>query len=95
MTQRTSKEVVNQAIADFNSIKEAILGHKIDVPYPTKTCEYAGLIAKLRVGCIAGRAYPVPNASVCSIVSDNATVYHNGRTVLAIVGTAEAIIEEE
>ncbi len=56
MTDRTSRETVIQAIDDFNSIKEAIEGHKINVPYATKTSEYAKLIAKIIVGSVSGTA---------------------------------------
>lgn len=56
MTERTASETVAQAAEDFDSIKTAIEGHKIDVPYATKTSEYAELIAKIRVGSISGSA---------------------------------------
>lgn len=95
MTERTSKEAVNQAIADFNSIKEAILAHKIDMPYPTKTSEYAGLIAMIRVGCIAGSAYSEPNVMVSKGIYDNALVFPNISIVNPLVGTAEVINEDE
>lgn len=56
MTDRTSRETVIQAISDFDSIRAAIEGHKINVPYPTKTSEYAELIEKIRVGSVLGAA---------------------------------------
>lgn len=54
MTQRSARETVAQAIADFDDIREAIRGHRIEVPYPTKTSMYAELIANIRIGSVSG-----------------------------------------
>lgn len=90
MTERTSRGVVNQAIEDFNSIREAIRGHKIEVPYPTKTSAYADLIASIRVGSIAGLIYHdliwIPNR----VFGGTAEIDLSGFCISAIAGHMEA-----
>ncbi len=54
MTERTAREVVAQAIEDFDDIRDAIRGHRVAVPYPTKTSLYAELIANIRIGSLSG-----------------------------------------
>jgi len=56
MTTRTSRQVIEQAISDFDDIREAIRGHRVRVEYPTKTSAYAGLIANIRIGSVSGTA---------------------------------------
>lgn len=41
---------INQAIADFNSIKDAIISKGIDIPNGTKTNEYAEKISQIQTG---------------------------------------------
>lgn len=54
MTERTAREVVMQSINDFDDIRDAIRGHRVAVPYPTKTSLYAELIANIRIGSLSG-----------------------------------------
>ena len=56
MTERTSRQAIEQAIADFDDIREAIRGHRVRIEYPTKTSVYAGLIANIRIGSVSGTA---------------------------------------
>ncbi len=55
MTERTARETVDQAISDFNAIREAIRDQRVEVPYPTPTSEYAELIGKINSGFIKGK----------------------------------------
>ncbi|MBQ2603886.1 MAG: hypothetical protein II589_02475 [Clostridia bacterium] len=57
MTQRTAKQTIEQAIADFDDIIEAIKGHRVRIDYPTKTSLYAELIANIRIGSVSGTAW--------------------------------------
>lgn len=91
ITERTPVEIVNQAISDFDSIKEAILGHKVAVVNPTRTSLYGELIAKIRVGCIAGRGTPSINALNFEAVSGKLLTQCQGRTIQPLIGKAELL----
>lgn len=100
MVERTAKQTVQQAISDFDEIREAIKGHKIDVPYPTPTRVYPSLIAGIREGSITG----LIKYSLSGAVLDNSTggcilgscVFEENRKILNILyGKVEAIDEEE
>lgn len=93
-TERTAVEIVNQAISDFDNIKEAILGHRIDVPYPTKTSLYGELIAKIRVGCIAGRSSPNTGMFIADTLIGEFLPECRGRTVQPMIGKAYKVAEE-
>ena len=54
MAERTARDVITQAISDLDDIRDAIRGHRVDVPYPTKTSLYGELIANIRIGSVSG-----------------------------------------
>lgn len=89
MTERTSRETVSQALADFDSIREAIQGHKIEVPYPTKTSVYADLIAGIGVGSITGTVYHDIKIFPVETIAGSAESYIFGFCIEAIAGNME------
>lgn len=95
MANRTAKKTVEQAIKDFDDIKEAIIGHRVPVPYATPTSMYAPLIANIRIGSIAGMASCCTRLRVYSILSGTFIIYPKSDIVETITGKAEFIDEEE
>ena len=93
LINRTPRETVDQAIDDFDGIREAIRGHKIEVPYPTKTSEYAGLIAKIRVGAIEGRAEIMTSGAAADTVCGNVLSEINSIVIGPVCGNAQVIDE--
>ncbi len=89
MTERTSREVVNQAISDFDDIREAIRGHKVEVPYPTKTSAYAGLIASICVGSVTGEIVNDLLVQEADFIKGNAETYFTGICFEPIAGNME------
>lgn len=95
MTERTARETVAQAIDDFDSIKAAIMFHKIDVPYATKTSEYGDLIAKIRVGSVAGAASVSTVCANSETIAGSVTQHRSGRVLNPIMGNASLPTLEE
>lgn len=54
LTERTARDIVVQAVSDFNSIRTAIINQNINVPYATKTSEYDELIERIGSRFISG-----------------------------------------
>ena len=50
MSTKTLSENINQAISDFNSIKQAIIDKGVQVPSGTKTSEYGAKIGEIEGG---------------------------------------------
>jgi len=50
----TARDIVVQAVSDFNSIRTAIINQNINVPYATKTSEYDELIERIGSRFISG-----------------------------------------
>ena len=94
MANRTAKKIVEQTIKDFDDIKEAIIGHRVPVPYATPTSMYAPLIANIRIGSIAGSADCCGRFRVYSILSGTSIIYPKSDTAETIAGKAEFIDEE-
>ena len=95
LTERTAKETVIQAVEDFDSIKRAIEGHKIDVPYATKTSEYAELIAKITVRPIAGNVIGFCKSFDTEIVCGSVNHILTGHLRRAIVGSAVSVPDDD
>ncbi len=95
MTQRTAREVVEQAISDFDDIRDAIRGHRVAVEHPTKTSLYAELIANIRIGSLSGTHCHIDTFPLLNTVRGNkVTVYDGTNSVLGLVkGTAEAVTD--
>lgn len=89
MSDRTAKQVITQAISDFDGIKEAIIGHKIPVPYGTATSIYASMIASIRVGGISGNAYCNIKGTVCKAEHIHKELNVNGNIIIPVIGHIE------
>ena len=50
MATKTLSENINQAISDFNSIKQAIIDKGVEIPSGTKTSEYGAKIGEIQGG---------------------------------------------
>lgn len=89
LSNRTAKQVITQAISDFDCIKEAIIGHKIPVPYGTATSVYASLIASIRVGGISGNAYCNIKGTVFKAEHTHKALYIDGDIIAPVIGHIE------
>lgn len=94
MANRTAKKTVEQAVKDFDDIKEAIIGHRVPVPYATPTSMYAPLIANIRIGSIAGSAHCCTQIKLCSTLNGTSIICPKADTAETIAGKAKFIDEE-
>lgn len=96
MTERTAREVVQQAISDFDDIRDAIRGHRVAaVEYPTKTSLYAELIANIRIGSLSGAHRHLDTFPLLSVVNGKRVkIYDSSQSVLGLLsGRAEVVAE--
>ncbi len=91
MTERTARETAAQAIADFDSIKAAIIAHKIKVPYAAATSRYAALISKIRVGSVTGNVCDEISDSGCETLIGEIMFYISNRPLNTLTGHAESL----
>lgn len=93
MTERSAKNVVVQAVSDFDGIRDAIRGHRVEVPYPTKTSKYAELIANIRIGSLSGTHKHFGTVElVNSVLGTGISFYEGSHSPLNVLcGTAQAI----
>ena len=50
MSNKTLNQNINQAISDFNGIKQAIIDKGVQIPSGTKTSEYGAKISEIQTG---------------------------------------------
>ncbi|MBQ5566022.1 MAG: hypothetical protein IIT42_04170 [Clostridia bacterium] len=86
MTARTALETVRQAIDDFDNIRAAIIGHRIEVPYGTPTADYASLISQINVGFVSGAALNYAVGGIVDTANGFCEETANGFCVEAVSG---------
>lgn len=95
MVDRTAVETVQQAVSDFDDIRDAIRGHKIEVPYPTPTRAYASLIAGITVGCINGLVKNDIYGHISNVIYGCCIGEMYGTITETLCGVMEVIAENE
>lgn len=95
LSNRNSYETVQQAIDDFDAIKDAIIWHRIQVPRPTPTKEYASLIKSIRRGGISGKTDIISSQFFKNTKFGINTITTQGRVLAPIIGNAEDVPDED
>lgn len=88
MSGRTAAQTVNQAVLDFDGIREAILQQRVAVPNGTATSEYARLIAMIRVGSVSGLTWSFSDIAECESIAGSVLTYCRNSVPNAIIGQA-------